>query len=113
MLNLCELDEAAMPTVPNGFESHWHSNSCTVSVIIPALNEAETIASFVEFANRSPLVDEVIVVDDGSIDGTPELAAAAGVRGAAGPKLKPRRSAGLRLSSLLLFMLNSYAVFVD
>src|SRR5687768_7175571 len=55
--------------------------SCAkVSVIIPVLNESETIAEVVGFARRSPIVDEVIVIDDGSIDGTPELAQAAGAR---------------------------------
>jgi glucosyl-3-phosphoglycerate synthase len=55
--------------------------SCAkVTVIVPALNESETITSVVQFAHRSPLVDEVIVIDDGSIDGTPELAHAAGAR---------------------------------
>jgi glucosyl-3-phosphoglycerate synthase len=51
-----------------------------ISVIIPALNEAPTVAAVVALARRSPLVSEVIVVDDGSIDGTPELAARAGAR---------------------------------
>ena len=49
-----------------------------LSVVIPALNESATITSIVRFAFSSPLVDEVIVVDDGSIDGTPELARSAG-----------------------------------
>jgi glucosyl-3-phosphoglycerate synthase len=49
-----------------------------LSVIIPVLNESETITSVVEFARRCSLVDEVIVIDDGSIDGTPELARTAG-----------------------------------
>lgn len=50
----------------------------SVSVIIPVLNEAETVGSVVEFAKRCPYVDEVIVVDDGSIDDTAEIATAAG-----------------------------------
>src|SRR3989442_13211018 len=51
-----------------------------ISVIIPVLNEAPTIASVVAFARQNPRVGEVLVVDDGSIDGTPELARAAGAR---------------------------------
>jgi hypothetical protein len=51
-----------------------------VSVITPVLNESPTVASVVNFARQSPGVSEVIVVDDGSIDGTPELAARAGAR---------------------------------
>jgi HAD superfamily phosphoserine phosphatase-like hydrolase len=49
-----------------------------ISVIIPVLNESETIRAVAAFARRDPDVSEVIVVDDGSIDGTPELARAAG-----------------------------------
>jgi len=50
------------------------------SVIIPALNEARTIASVVRFSKRDPETAEVLVIDDGSVDGTPELAAEAGAR---------------------------------
>ncbi len=49
-----------------------------ISVIIPVLNEAEKVRSVVEFVRRDPLVSEVIVVDDGSVDGTPALATEAG-----------------------------------
>ncbi len=51
-----------------------------ISVIIPILNESRTIRSVVEFAWRNPRVNEVIVVDDGSIDGSPEMAMEAGAR---------------------------------
>lgn len=51
-----------------------------ISVVVPVLNESRTIASVVRFAKKSPFVGEVLVVDDGSIDGTPELAEAAGAR---------------------------------
>jgi len=47
-----------------------------ISVIIPTLNEAATLRSLIEFARQDPRVTEVVVVDDGSIDGTPELARA-------------------------------------
>ncbi|MBI4860191.1 MAG: haloacid dehalogenase-like hydrolase [Candidatus Riflebacteria bacterium] len=44
------------------------------------LNESPTISTVVDLARRSGGVTEVIVVDDGSIDGTPELAKSAGAR---------------------------------
>lgn len=51
-----------------------------VSVVIPVLNESARVASVVRLALSCPRVGEVIVVDDGSIDDTPELAQAAGAR---------------------------------
>ena len=44
--------------------------------LIPAFNEARYIADVVERAR--PHVEEVVVIDDGSIDGTAEIARAAG-----------------------------------
>jgi glucosyl-3-phosphoglycerate synthase len=51
-----------------------------ITVIIPALDESPSVVSVVEVARRDPRVTEVLVVDDGSIDGTPELAKDAGAR---------------------------------
>lgn len=45
----------------------------TLSVIIPAFNERATISQIVERVLASPLVRQVVVVDDGSTDGTTDI----------------------------------------
>ncbi|WP_425831078.1 glucosyl-3-phosphoglycerate synthase [Streptomyces fractus] len=58
----------------------------TVSVVLPALNEQETVGEIVAEIRRAlmtdavPLVDELVVIDSGSTDRTSEVAAAAGAR---------------------------------
>ena len=44
-----------------------------LSIIIPAYNERETIARTLELVRAVPLEKEIIVMDDGSTDGTGEL----------------------------------------
>jgi glucosyl-3-phosphoglycerate synthase len=51
-----------------------------VSVVIPVLNESRRIQSVVRLAAECRSVGEVLVIDDGSIDDTPELARSAGAR---------------------------------
>jgi glycosyltransferase involved in cell wall biosynthesis len=51
-----------------------------VSVVIPALNEEEPISGVVRECLATGVPDEVIVVDNGSTDGTAERACGAGAR---------------------------------
>lgn len=46
-----------------------------VSVVVPAYNEASRISAVLEPLTACDVVDEIIVVDDGSDDGTAEVAA--------------------------------------
>jgi glycosyltransferase involved in cell wall biosynthesis len=48
--------------------------------VVPARNEAPTVATVVEACRQCSAVREVIVVDDGSVDDTAERAAAAGAK---------------------------------
>jgi len=44
----------------------------TLSVVIPAFNEATTIARVIQTVAQQPLVGEIIIVDDASTDETPK-----------------------------------------
>jgi len=54
--------------------------SRTVTAVIPAWNEAKTVGAVVYAALDARLVDQVVVVDNASSDGTASVAAAHGAR---------------------------------
>jgi glucosyl-3-phosphoglycerate synthase len=67
----------------------------SVSVVLPALNEEETVGEIVaiirhDLMQQVPLVDEIVVIDSGSTDRTSEVAAAAGARVVHRDEILPR-----------------------
>jgi glycosyltransferase involved in cell wall biosynthesis len=60
------------------------NDSVEVTVVMPCLNEADTLAACIEKAQRAlkehNISGEVIVADNGSTDGSPEIAARMGAR---------------------------------
>lgn len=91
----------------------------TVSVVLPALNEEETVASVVETITPllGGLVDELIVLDSGSTDDTEIRAVAAGARvvsrEVALPEVAPQPGKGEVLWRSLAATTGDVIAFVD
>jgi glucosyl-3-phosphoglycerate synthase len=71
------------------------SQQLTVSLVLPTLDEEETIGPIVrramrEMVGRVPLLDEVLVIDSASTDRTREIAEAEGARVVQHPDVLPR-----------------------
>jgi glycosyltransferase involved in cell wall biosynthesis len=86
---------------------------CRVSVVIPCLNEAESIQSCVALAVRTmelqAIPGEVIVADNGSDDGSAELAERAGAR----VVREPRRGYGSAYLAGFAAARGAYIVMAD
>src|SRR3954462_13288072 len=93
--------------------------SRTISVVLPALNEEETVGSVVETITPlvGGLVDELIVLDSGSTDDTEIRALAAGARvisrEVALPEVPPQPGKGEVLWRSLAATTGDIVVFVD
>lgn len=66
----------------------------SISVCLPAWNEAETVGAIVEAVRHVEIVDEVVVVDDGSTDDTARVARAAGATVVSEASLLPEAGPG-------------------
>ena len=80
-----------------------------ITVIIPALNEANTINEVIDLLNQSDLVDEIIVVDNKSLDKTVEISLKAGAKVITGTKL----GKGASMKDGLLIAKNEVILFID
>src|SRR3954452_9673059 len=99
--------------LPAGEEQPREAAASRVSVVIPCLDEAETIGECVSRARdvlaRSDFDGEVIVVDNGSTDGSGELARGAGALVVD----EPRRGYGSAYLAGLSAARGDYIVMVD
>ena len=72
-----------------------------ISACLPARDEAETIGAIVREIVAVPMVDEVVVIDDGSTDDTAAIAAAAGARVVAEASVLPGAGPGTGKGNVL------------
>ena len=77
-----------------------------ISIIIPALNEADCIAPTLDTVHSQQHPHEIIVVDGGSIDGTPSRASekAQVIASARGRAIQMNRGAAAARGDILLFL---------
>ncbi len=80
-----------------------------ITVIIPVLNEGETITNVVKFVQRNPNVTEVLVIDDKSLDETVQKAIQAGAKVITSTKL----GKGASMKEGLMFSQNEIVIFLD
>jgi glucosyl-3-phosphoglycerate synthase len=80
-----------------------------ITVIIPTLNEEENIASVINFAQGQPGVNEVIVVDDKSLDRTVQIARNNGAKVITSTKL----GKGASMKDGILCSTNEIIAFLD
>ncbi len=77
------MEAATGPRVPTG-SANEPAEQIEISVVMPCLNEAEGVARCIEKAlsaiDEMGVAGEVVVVDNGSTDGSPEIAQRAGAR---------------------------------
>ncbi len=80
-----------------------------VTVIIPALNEAETIGTVIGIVKNSPVVSEIIVIDDKSHDNTVQVAREEGATVYTSTFL----GKGASMREGILFAKNEFLLFLD
>jgi len=80
-----------------------------LTVIVPVLNEEQTIENVVKFCFKHPLVNEVLVIDDKSEDDTAKIAAEAGAK----VIVSETRGKGISMKDGIMHSTNELLIFLD
>ena len=80
-----------------------------VTVIIPALNESKTIGHVISLVKASPIVSEILVIDDKSVDNTVDAAREAGAKVYTSTTL----GKGASMREGIMFACNELLLFLD
>jgi glucosyl-3-phosphoglycerate synthase len=78
-----------------------HAAGAHISVCLPARNEGTTVGPIVQALAGNELVDEIVVIDDGSTDDTTAAAEAAGARVVAEASILPETGPGTGKGNVL------------
>ncbi|MHB9024614.1 MAG: glycosyltransferase family 2 protein [Armatimonadota bacterium] len=81
-----------------------------VTAIIPAYNEAQRLPDVLKAVQAATLVSEILVVDDGSTDGTADVAASCGIRTV---RLEDNRGKGTALRAGAFAAVGNILLFLD
>ena len=86
-----------------------HTIEDRVSVVIPARNEEKNIQKVIKLLKKNPFVNQIIVVDNASIDNTAELARTAGAQ----VYSCPNPGKGYALEEGFKHVVNEVVLFID
>ncbi len=89
----------------------------TLSLVVPVFNEAmrltDTLPTFVTYLQQAPFTSELVVVDDGSGDGTAAIAAQLVPGGIGRVLTEPHRGKGGAVRAGMLASRGRYRIFMD
>ena len=109
--------EASETSIGAGLLAPAEAGTPTVSIVIPAFNEAgriaETIRKIEAFVRRSPYLTEIIVVDDGSRDDTSEIVAQLQTKGLRLIRNKENHGKGHTVRQGVRSASGKYVLFTD
>ncbi|HYR90781.1 MAG TPA: dolichyl-phosphate beta-glucosyltransferase [Terriglobia bacterium] len=109
--------EASETSIGTGFVAITGNGQPIVSIVVPAFNEAKRIGDSIRkidaFVRQSPSFFEVIVVDDGSVDGTAGVVSGIDMKGLRLIRNNENHGKGYTVRQGVLAASGKYVLFTD